>query len=667
MSESPRNSNSKGRWLANNLIAPVALVVVLVTGGFYWHTLSTNEHAFAEKIDNTLTNLRNALSIPLWTIDNQSVKQLGDAMLQGNLVVSVVVLDDDGKTVFAAKNNFSGETIYRTIPVHYREAVVGELQLRFSRKPLHKEIRKDLTMLAAWGGILLMFGLWIWRLSVEMKLRKQTEKELLRSKEKAESANRAKSTFLANMSHELRTPLNAILGFSEMIGRDRTTPAAIQEKVAIINRSGEHLLALINNVLDMSKIEAGRVELEPETFDLHHLLHDIDDLFRLRTEAKNLVFILDLEEDLPTYIQLDKNKLRQVLINLLGNAIKFTESGGVTLRVDAAALSDNNWQLHFEVEDTGTGIPADKTEAIFEAFAQAGRSPKKQQGTGLGLAITRQFIQLMGGEITVESTPNKGSVFRFEIPAEAADVSELDQSIDEPGQRVVSLAADEPEWRILIVEDVPDNRLLLRRVLESVGFCVREAVNGIEAIQKFQDWHPQLIWMDMRMPVMDGYEATRRIRTLPEGKDIKILALTASTFKEQDEQIINVGCDAVLHKPYNESTIFMAMEKQLGVHYVYEGENDILKQHAVSKLDLEDLQGLTDEWLDKFLTAVQMGDIEAMLSLTNKLDAKFAETKTKLDHCINDFNFLHLVNIISEKQGPKKKSERLRIEPRNCR
>jgi signal transduction histidine kinase/DNA-binding NarL/FixJ family response regulator len=656
MSESPKNSNSISRRLINNLIALVVLVVVLVTGGFYWNIVSTNEQAFASKIDGTLTNLRDALSIPLWTIDNSSVKQLGDAMLQGDLVVSVVVQDDDGKTVFAAKNDTSEETILRTIPVHYRETVVGELQLIFSREPLHNEIRKDLTMLAAWGGILLMFGLWIWRLRVEMKLRKQTEKELFRSKEKAESANRAKSTFLANMSHELRTPLNAILGFSEMIGRDHATPAAIQEKVAIINRSGAHLLALINDVLDISKIEAGRTELEPETFDLHRLLHDIDDMFRLRTEAKGLAFILDPQEDLPAYILLDKGKLRQVLINLLGNAIKFTDSGGVTLRAGVEVLSDGKLQLHFEVEDTGTGIPADKTEIIFEAFAQAGHSPVEQQGTGLGLAITRQFIQLMGGEISVESNPGKGSIFRFEIPAEAADARELEQRVEGPIQQVVSLAADEPEWRILIVEDVADNRLLLRSLLESVGFMVREAVNGEEGVQQFKDWQPQLIWMDMGMPVMNGYEATRSIRTLPNGKEVKILALTASVFKEQEPKILAAGCDAVLHKPYNESVIFTAMEKQLGLHYIYEETNELLNQASFSELELEDLQGLPDEWLDEFLTAVQMGDIKVMLSLTNTIAAEHVETKAKLDHYINDFNFLHLVNIIEEKQRSAKKT-----------
>ncbi len=485
---------------------------------------------------------------------------------------------------------------------------------------------------------------------------KKTEAEMYNAKVLAEGANRTKSIFLANMSHELRTPLNAVLGFSELMARDPQVSQKQSENLKIIKRSGEHLLALINDVLDMSKIEAGRTELELESIDLHLLLQDLGDMFRLRTNDKKLGFNLQLRHGLPRYVSIDAGKLRQVLINLLGNAVKFTEAGKVILRANANNLFDGNWQLRIEVEDTGVGIPAEKIEDIFKPFTQTGHLLANQQGTGLGLAISSQFIQLMGGTISVESMPNKGSVFHFEIPAKVADASEVVQPLEKTRQRIVGLATDEPEWRILIVEDEANNRLLLGQMLASVGFNIRYAANGEEAIHQFQDWHPQLIWMDMRMPVMDGYEATRCIRTLPNGEQTKILALTANAFKEQEKQILAAGCDAVLHKPYNEALIFKTMGEQLGLHYIYEGKDESPSQNSLPKLGIEDLQGLHDAWLMQFLRNAYMGDIETMLSLTKTLPATESETKVKLDHCINNFQFQHLIKTLEEKIGPTEKN-----------
>ncbi len=488
----------------------------------------------------------------------------------------------------------------------------------------------------------------IWR---DISERKLMERNILQAKEEAEQANQAKSVFLANMSHELRTPLNAVLGFSEMLARDPQLDDKQKENLNIINRSGSHLLMLINDVLDMSKIEAGRVELEPVTVDLHHLLRDVSDMMRLRAESKHLQFILELSSSLPQNVLLDRAKFWQVLINLLGNAIKFTEIGSVILRAAAEELSDGKWQLHFEIEDTGPGIPVDEVGNIFEPFMQVGDLANKHKGTGLGLAICRQFIQLMRGDVTVESTVNKGSIFRFEIPTEAAIVDDLQPCVDETKQRIVSLAVGEPEWRILIVEDDFNNRLLLSRLLESVGFKVHEAENGEEAIQQFKDWQPHLIWMDMLMPVMDGYEATRAIRALPEGKQVIILALTASAFSNQDEKILNSGCNAVHHKPYEESTIFAAMKEQLGLHYVYEVVCDLPNQKSLLKLCPEDLQGLRDEWLEQFLNTARLGDSAAMLKLTGQLVAEHAEVKVKLDRVIQEFQFQDLIKVFEDRLG----------------
>jgi PAS domain S-box-containing protein len=389
--------------------------------------------------------------------------------------------------------------------------------------------------------------------------------ELRGAKEAAESASRAKSAFLANMSHEIRTPMNAILGYAQLLRRDPDLGDAQKHKIGIVHSSGAHLLTLINSILEMSKIEAGRTTLDVEPFNLRELLNDVRLMFRELTEKKSLTLTFEQDPHLPRALAGDAVKVRQVLINLLSNAVKFTERGRVTVRVSSrAAASSDRHVVAIAVEDTGPGIESRDLTRIFDAFDQAD-SGVRTGGTGLGLAISRNFARLMHGDLVVESTPGKGSVFTFSFEAGAASSDAVPEVEVQPVP--TGLDPDQPAWRLLIVDDVQTNRDLLDELLSRIGFTTRLAASGEEALEVVHEWHPDLVLMDVRMPGMGGLEAVRRLRK--GGSKAPIIAVTASSLAEAEAETRAAGMDAFVRKPYQEGELVAVIGELLDVRYVY--------------------------------------------------------------------------------------------------
>jgi signal transduction histidine kinase/DNA-binding NarL/FixJ family response regulator len=401
----------------------------------------------------------------------------------------------------------------------------------------------------------------------------QANAELLKVSTAAEAADRAKSIFLSTMSHEIRTPLSAILGYAQLMLRDPALGADSKANLEIIGRSGEHLLTLINAVLDMSKIESGHTEIDLVTFSLSNLLEDLASMFRLRAQAKALRFDMTVLGETVPYLLADEGKLRQVLINLLGNAVKFTISGQVKLQVHLDQRTPESLWLSATVEDSGQGLTAAEQKHLFEPFSQAKGGLNTQEGTGLGLAISRSFARLMGGDLTVVSTSGAGSQFQLEIPVQRGSAANALDRLR--SRRVKGIRAGTPIPRILVVDDQVDNQDWLAKLLTAVGFSVRRANNGQTAIQVWEDWVPQLILMDIHMPVMDGLEATRRIKADARGKATAILVLTASALDEDRRLVSQSPADAFLSKPCRENDLLEKLRRMLNIDYDYEADSAV--------------------------------------------------------------------------------------------
>jgi PAS domain S-box-containing protein len=565
--------------------------------------------------------------------------------------------------------------------------------------------------------------------TLEAEIVERTE-QLQQAAFAAEAANRAKSTFLANMSHELRTPLNAILGFAQIIEPSPNLTAEDRENLRIIHRSGEHLLTLINQALDLAKIEAGRMELFPTNFDLYRLLDDLQDMFQLRAQNQDLQLLFLRSTDVPQYVRTDEVKLRQVLINLLSNAIQFTPAGGVSVRVrpaaarnlqdamdrfDRAPTAEPSWNeaankkigtaenptnsenvtinsllastgaktdgldmsaalfLEFEVEDTGVGIAPAELGNLFQAFVQTQSGQTTQTGTGLGLTIGRQFVRLMGGDIDVESQVDRGTIFRFQVAVKVVDEVEL--AAPKIDREVIGLAPNQPVYRILIADDREDNCQLLVKMLSPLGFLLQQARNGAEAVEIWEIWQPHLILMDLRMPVMDGYEATIEIRARIQQREEeqaaseetnvcsrespipKIIALTASTIEERRSFALLVGCDDFIRKPFRKTDIFDTLNKHLGVNYTYSSSGSTDSSPAGDRNPLSDLLSnavlaflpkLPAEWIGNMRQVIRSADFDLIAATIEEIRADFPEFTQILQGYLDNFDYQKILNLIAE-------------------